>query len=444
MKLKKNNRSRKWYAVYTDERGRLRERSTGTTIRKLAEEIGAKWDADARRVREGLLDPAQLRVRDAAREPVTKHLEDYLEWSLANGQSAPNVRTKGTQIRAFLEEQSCSTLRHVTPALLGRFMQGVVRRGCAPRTANLHRQNVIAFMNWCKDCRRIESHDLTKRTVPKLKEAEDCRRRRRALTGAELARLKAASLSSGRWWKYQLAFSTGLRRGELGKLRWADVDLEAGVVRVRASISKNSRDAELPIMPEARESLEALRRLHAGSELVVPRVPCKETFYRDLERAGIQGVTERGGCAANAAGERVDFHALRTTCATRLAELGVSPWVAKDFMRHATLAMTEKHYVKLRTTDLRSNIERALEKPVALARTGTEGLPPKLPPATATNGDIQGATGYRLRASAGTSGGGASGWRRVNYVHRGTSASDAVQHPGNTGPVAQRPRAVDS
>ena len=67
MKLKKNNRSRNWYAVYVDERGHLRERTTGTAIKKLAGEIAAKWAADALAVREGLVDPAQLAQRPAAR-----------------------------------------------------------------------------------------------------------------------------------------------------------------------------------------------------------------------------------------------------------------------------------------------------------------------------------------------------------------------------------------
>ena len=41
MKLKKNNRSKNWYAVYADEHGHERERTTGTSIKKLAAEIGA-------------------------------------------------------------------------------------------------------------------------------------------------------------------------------------------------------------------------------------------------------------------------------------------------------------------------------------------------------------------------------------------------------------------
>jgi hypothetical protein len=186
MKLKKNSRSRNWYVVWTDEYGRVRERTTGTSIRKLAGEIGTKWEAEARAVREGLVDPAQLAQRDAARAPVETHLADYLEWCRSDGQDPAGLRTKETQVRAFLAASSCTTLRDLTPAALVRFMAQIVKGGRAPRTANLHRMNVVAFMNWCRDYRRIASHDITRRTVPKLDEARDCRRKRRALTPAVL------------------------------------------------------------------------------------------------------------------------------------------------------------------------------------------------------------------------------------------------------------------
>lgn len=439
MKLKKNNRSRNWYAVYVDERGHLRERTTGTAIKKLAGEIAAKWAADALAVREGLVDPAQLAQRDAARRPIEGHLADYLEWCRSAGQDPEGLRTKETQIRSFLGSSSCRALRDVTPAALVRFMREVVGRGRAPRTANLHRMNVVAFMNWCRDDRRLATHDLNKRTVPKLEEARDCRRKRRALTEPELGQLRMVSLPSGRWWAYQLAIWTGLRRGELAKLRWSDIDLETDELHVRASISKNGQSATLPILPPARESLEALRRLNPGAELVMPRVPADDTLYADLERAGIQGRTATGSCATNAAGERVDFHALRTTCGTMLANAGVPVMHLKRMMRHANIATTDRHYTKLRTTDLRSGIESALARPAALAATGTDGLPPQLPPATATNGVFRDASGRKGLGVAKPSARAASGSARGEYVHPSASRSDRVQMPLNPGPVAQRP-----
>ena len=52
--------------------------------------------------------------------------------------------------------------------------------------------------------------------------------------------LKVAS--EDRFWAlYVLAISTGLRRGELLGLRWEDLDVERGVLRVRRSLTPDTK-----------------------------------------------------------------------------------------------------------------------------------------------------------------------------------------------------------
>jgi hypothetical protein len=132
------------------------------------------------------------------------------------------------------------------------------------------------------------------------------------------------------------------------------------------------------------------------------------------------------------------------TCGTMLANAGVPVMHLKRMMRQANIATTDRHYTKLRTTNLRSGIESALARPAALAATGTDGLPPKLPTATANNRVSRGATRSKDGARNVTADAVASGCEHDNYAHRGTPVNDGVQHPVNHGPVAQRPRAVDS
>jgi hypothetical protein len=114
------------------------------------------------------------------------------------------------------------------------------------------------------------------------------------------------------------------------------------------------------------------------------------------------------------------------------------------FMRHASIATTDKHYAKLRTTDLRSELERANERSIQLAATGTDGLPPKLPPTTTTNRAIQGATRSKVTSRNTRRTASVSAYEIGNYVHSGTPGNNEVQHLVIRGPVAQRPRAVDS
>jgi integrase len=63
---------------------------------------------------------------------------------------------------------------------------------------------------------------------------------------------------------YMLAIHTGLRQGELLALRWEDVDLQAGVLRVRGTKTARSRRA----MKLSQTALEALRS-HLTRQLVL-------------------------------------------------------------------------------------------------------------------------------------------------------------------------------
>jgi len=445
VQLFKNKRSSNWQVRYVDEDGRRRDVSSGTSNRKLAQEYGDKLEREALMVRQGLLEREQLARRSHARRPLAEHLDDYLSWCRSDGQAADALRTKVRDIERMASATGCTHLGDLTASRLVRHMDTVAAAGRAPRTVNRVRCNVRAFLNWCQDYGRIDSHDINKRTVPKRNEALDCRRKRRALTDAEEHKLRAASLVSGRWWTYQLVLWTGLRRNELKALRWADVDVEEAVLHVRAATAKARRDDDLPLAPQALEALEALRRLCPEScERVVPRVPADETMYADLERAGVQGRTATGSCATNANGERVDFHALRTTFATRLAHAGVAPQVLKRLMRHRNIATTDRHYIGLRTTDLGVHLGRVAEQlsgTVGLAATGTDG-PEITSHKTSHNAQRHGripadAGGHPTRA--GRIGWGAEmPWKSCEHGHARTPADARGLDSETHGPVAQR------
>lgn len=58
-------------------------------------------------------------------------------------------------------------------------------------------------------------------------------------TGAQLRTFLAELEEGHRWtWLWELAAGTGMRRGELLALRWSEVDLDAGVIRVERSVTQ--------------------------------------------------------------------------------------------------------------------------------------------------------------------------------------------------------------
>ena len=109
---------------------------------------------------------------------------------------------------------------------------------------------------------------------------------RRAFGAEELARL--FKVSAERKPLYVTAVHTGLRRGELAKLLWSDVYLDASLphLRVRASTTKNGREARLRLHADVLEVLGELRTAE-------PAAPTLTNSITDFRRSGASGVT---GC----------------------------------------------------------------------------------------------------------------------------------------------------
>ena len=60
-------------------------------------------------------------------------------------------------------------------------------------------------------------------------------------------------------------------------------------------------------------------------------------------------------------GRRVDFHALRTTTASMLAEFAVPQAIAQRIMGHASYATTAKHYVRVQDAAVADRVKKLPE-----------------------------------------------------------------------------------
>lgn len=196
--------------------------------------------------------------------------------------------------------------------------------------------NASAFLNWLKKQRIIRENPLhgVERVDTRL-----TTQFRRALTPDEAQKLLAAAPPT-RAVVYLVLLETGLRRSELNQLVWGDFDFDAPTpcVRVRASITKTKKEATIPLRAEvirairsiASENVTPFEFIFSG---MLPRIP---TMKKDLAKAGIPFL--------DAAGRRIDLHALRETFCTNLSATGVYPRVAMELMRHRDIRQTMKTY----------------------------------------------------------------------------------------------------
>jgi integrase len=157
---------------------------------------------------------------------------------------------------------------------------------------------------------------------------------------------------------YVLAITAGLRQGELLGLKWEDVDLEDGKLRVRRTLykgnfttpktAKSRRTVKLTV-----RAVEALQR-HREAQLE-ESVPL-EGLWQDhglifTTQIGTPTNRHNFNCRnfkplLKMAGlpHTVRFHDLRHTCATLLLSKNVNPKVVSEMLGHANVSVTLDTY----------------------------------------------------------------------------------------------------
>ena len=125
-----------------------------------------------------------------------------------------------------------------------------------------------------------------------------------------------------------LAMNTGLRRGELLSLQWADVDLEASMLTIRAEAAKNGRQRHMPLN---NESLAVLLQWHKQASRA----------GRVFEVKDIK--TAWAGVLATANITAFRFHDLRHHFASKLVRVGVDLNTVRELLGHADIKMTLRY-----------------------------------------------------------------------------------------------------
>jgi integrase len=157
---------------------------------------------------------------------------------------------------------------------------------------------------------------------------------------------------------YVLAITTGMRQGELHALRWRDVDLEGGSLRVTSSIQYVRGQGLRLSSPKTRRSRRQVMLSKVAVEALTLR---REVQLQERARQGEKWqdgdfvFTSRNGqpiYATNvvnrwfpkllrAAGlPRIRFHDLRHTAATLLLGQGVHPKIVSEMLGHTSIGIT--------------------------------------------------------------------------------------------------------
>ena len=193
------------------------------------------------------------------------------------------------------------------------------------------------------------------------------------LTGEEVQRLLIQAKEDGCFELLLLELTTGLRRGEILALRWDDLDVRTGSLRVERQVQriqgklavsqpKTRASCRSILLPAPVLEILAQYRQSVSSHWMFPS-PKKENSPLDpaAVRKKLSAVLKRAGCPA------ARFHDLRHTFATSALEHGMDVKTLSTVIGHVSSATTLNVYAHV-TDEMR---QKAADK-IDRAITGTE------------------------------------------------------------------------
>ncbi len=219
------------------------------------------------------------------------------------------------------------------------------------------------MMNWAVGREYFDRTPFRRGSETLIRKQHEDNQRRRRLTEDEEAKLLSAASPFLRS-MLVAALDTGMRRGEMLALRFADVDMTRLLITLRGATTKSKKTRFVPIATERlRAVLNWLRIDAAGSEkpdeaLVFSNeagepVGSFRTAWvtavlkaHGMEPAWVQELNWRDLTAeCKAAFRKTDlhWHDLRHEYASRLVERGVPLAQVRDLLGHASITTTERY-----------------------------------------------------------------------------------------------------
>lgn len=205
-------------------------------------------------------------------------------------------------------------------------------RGRAPATVARHVAAIRTFYGWLQ-----ETETLVRSPADDLQPPRVGRRVPRYVTvqGADRLLADDAPLSGRDRALLEVLYGGGLRVGELVALDPTDVDLHAGLVRVRRG--KGGKERRVPIGPPAVEAVRAWLavRPEAAEALFV------DARGRRMSDRSARRVVARSGHHIGA--PDLHPHALRHSFATHLLDAGADLRAIQELLGHASLSTTQRY-----------------------------------------------------------------------------------------------------
>jgi integrase len=267
------------------------------------------------------LQPYGKTLRDAVRfymtylktitgsRKVGEVVADLLAARTADGMSARYLGDLRVRLGRFVQSFGEEMIAGISASRIDEWLRGL---GVGPVTRNTFRRRLAVLFSFAKRRGYVIENPVADVERAKERETEIA-----ILSVGELARLlESASSDMLPFWT--IGAFAGLRRAEIERLTWNEVDFEAGVIEVKASKSKTASRRLVTIQPNLREWL-ASYRTHTGR--VCP-VNLQSKINADRERARLRSEWPQNALRHSFG----SYHLAQFNDAAKLAlEMGNSP-----------------------------------------------------------------------------------------------------------------------
>ena len=235
----------------------------------------------------------------------------------------------------FWETQLGKTLlSDVTPELIRERLKP--KKAQAPATYNKHLAVLSSILEYAilqqEDDEILEQY-ISHNPCKEVRSLKVDNKRVRYLSDEEKPRLlKAAKSIGGKFYlKVLMALTTGMRKGELDRLRWNDIDFERGLALLHDTKNGTARHTPIPniIMDEIRKHREI------GNRLIFPSTVDPEKPF-DFRKQWL-------ACLKLAYITNFRWHDMRHDTASTLARDGKTLKEIAEILGHKSLASTDRY-----------------------------------------------------------------------------------------------------
>jgi integrase len=317
---------------------------------------GRKYKEVEKKLAEARGDAAREITYDAGSITVGDYLIGWLADSVRNTVRQRTYERQESIVRVHLMPSiGGEKLRTLGPAHVRSLYRSKLDTGLAPRTVlHIHRTLSKALKQAVMDGL------IPRNAAAPVKPPQARREEIRPLNRDQVCDLFEAVRDDRLEAMYIVAVTTGLRRGELQGLKWEDLDLEAGTLQARRTLSepkggyifeapKSGKGRNIRLTQRAMVALREHRkrqleeRMERGTlwqdhGLVFPSSVGTPISGGNLNRA-FKGTLQRAGLPKS-----TRFHDLRHTCATLLLRQGVNPKFVQELLGHADISLTLNVY----------------------------------------------------------------------------------------------------